>query len=197
MSGATEVILVARDDNYNIDIAKYYITTTLDDLVAEHPTEVFWALNKDLNYDNFDFNWKPDAENFLHINSFGNELSKDSDTYYINGPAYMLGHRDVNYVENTAIRFTTDIDMFYISRNNFDTRYSALKERFPKLQKTRYLNSWVETIVVLERQPQNSFGYLAASATTASLNLISIQAVGNKTWFMYLELSGHTGAIPT
>ena len=163
MSGATEVILVARDDNYNIDIAQYYITTTLDQLVSEHPTEVFWALNKDLNYDNFDFNWKPDAENFLHINSFGNELSKDSDTYYINGPAYMLGHRDVNYVENTAIRFTTDIDMFYISRNNFDTRYSELKERFPKLQKTRYLNSWVETINRCARKATTKFIWVLSS----------------------------------
>jgi hypothetical protein len=161
--GATEVILVAREQDHGRDLARYYITTTLEDLIAEHSTEVFWALNRDLNYDRFDFKWKPTEENFLHINSFGNELSKDSNTYYINGPAYILGHRDINYVEDAAITFTTDIDMFYISRNNYDTRFAELKARFPKLQKTRYLNSWVETINRCIRKATTKFVWILSS----------------------------------
>ena len=34
---------------------RYYIETTLEDLVELHKDEMFWALSKGLNYDDFDF----------------------------------------------------------------------------------------------------------------------------------------------
>jgi hypothetical protein len=38
--------------------------------------------------------------------------------------------------------------MFFVDRGNVDNinRYNELKERYPQIQKTRYLNSWVDTI---------------------------------------------------
>ena len=142
---ATEVKLM---EYTNKDlIPRYEIKTTLEDLIQEHIDEVFWALNSDLNYDKFNFSWTPNEENFMHINAFGTELSKDIQIYYVNGPLYKLGFKQYNYITNKDINIDHNLDMFYIERllDNKD-RYEELKSRFPKLQRTRYLNSWVDTI---------------------------------------------------
>ena len=147
---ATEVVLMERTDENSI--TKTYkihkIKTTLEDLIEEHSDEVFWAINPDLNYNKFDFNWKPNEKNFLHINVFGNEYSKNTQTYYVNGPMYMMGHREYNYVEGQTVEIDSNLSMFFVDRGNADNinRYNKLKERYPQLQKTRYLNSWVDTI---------------------------------------------------
>jgi hypothetical protein len=145
----TDVVYMERtEDVKNIIVNRYKIKTTIEDLINEHPNEVFWAINPDLNYDKFDFNWRPNEENFRHINIFGNEYSKNTQTYYINGPMYNLGHRELNYVEGKLIQVDSNLSMFFIDRSNDESmlRFSLLKNRYPQLQKTRYLNSWVETI---------------------------------------------------
>lgn len=143
---ATEVVLMEYEDTNRAGLVNCYtITTTLEDLIAAHADEVFWALNPDLTYDKFDFSWRPTNENFRHINTFGNEYSKNTQTYYINGPMYKLGHREYNYIAQD-FEIETNLIMFYIDRGNGGDRFDRLKLRYPQLQKTRYLNSWVETI---------------------------------------------------
>ena len=146
---ATEVVLMERTEGIKTHIVKRYtLKTTLEDLINEHPEEVFWALNPDLSYDKFDFSWRPNEENFRHVNVFGNEYSKNTQTYYVNAPLYLLGYTDVNYVEEQVVKTDTNLSMFFIDRSNNEssTRFNTLKEKYPKLQKTRYLNSWVDTI---------------------------------------------------
>ena len=147
--GATDVVLMKREIAERKIVNKYKITTTLEDLINEHSDEVFWAINPDLNYDKFDFSWRPTEENFRHINVFGNEYSKNTQTYYINGPMYMLGHREYNYVEDQTVPIdSSSLDMFFVDRynNKSQERYEKLKEKYPQIQKTRYLNTWVDTI---------------------------------------------------
>ena len=146
---AVDVVYMERMEAVqNIIVNRYKIKTTIEDLINEHPNEVFWAINPDLNYNKFDFNWRPNEENFKHVNVFGNEYSKNTQTYYINGPMYNLGHRELNYVESKLIQVDSNLSMFFIDRGNSESivRFSILKKRYPQLQKTRYLNSWVETI---------------------------------------------------
>lgn len=145
--GATEVKLMQRDHDFFI-VPKYYIKTTLEDLINEHITEVFWAINPDLNYDKFDFKWKPSEENFKHINVFGNETSKDTQTYYVNGPMVAMGFKDFNYIDTTLLDIDTKLSMFYIDTGNSNCteRFNKLKEKYPQIQKTRFINSWVDTV---------------------------------------------------
>ena len=148
-SNATDVVLMEYTDSNRIQaVKKYTITTTLEDLINEHIDEVFWALNSDLNYDKFDFTWRPNNENFRHINVFGTEQSKDIKTYYVNGPIYAMGYRDYNYITIEDIDVETKLAMFYVDRGNSlsNQRYNELLKVYPELQKTRYLNSWVDTI---------------------------------------------------
>ena len=149
VTDATDVVYMERtEDTGKIIVNQYKIKTTLEDLISEHPDEVFWAINPDLNYDKFDFSWRSNEENFRHINVFGNEYSKNTQTYYINGPMYILGYRELNYIEDQSIHIDSNLSMFFIDRSNRESneRFNQLKSRYPQLQKTRYLNSWVETI---------------------------------------------------
>jgi hypothetical protein len=146
---ATEVVYMEHTETTTKSVvSRYKIETTIEDLISEHPEEVFWAINPDLNYDKFDFSWRPDPVNFRHVNVFGNEYSKNTQTYYINGPMYMMGYRELNYVEDQSIQIDSNLSMFFIDRSNSESneKFNELKLRYPKLQKTRYLNSWVDTI---------------------------------------------------
>jgi hypothetical protein len=146
---ASEVVLMERSENIQkSEVNRYKIKTTLEDLIAEHPEEVFWAINPDLSYSRFDFNWRPNEENFRHVNVFGNEYSKNTQTYYVNAPLYMMGHREFNYVEDQKVEVDSNLSMFFVDKSNIESKYrfEELQKRYPKIQKTRYLNSWVDTI---------------------------------------------------
>ena len=149
MPDTSDVMLMEYTDKNRVSLVnRYKIQTTIEALIEEHPNEVFWALNPDLTYERFDFTWQPDDTNFRHVNVFGNEYSKNTQTYYINGPMYQLGHREFNYIEDQSLLIESNLSMFYIDRNNSagKDRYEQLKQRYPQLQKTRYLNSWIDTI---------------------------------------------------
>jgi len=137
------------------ELPKYYITTTLDDLVKQHPSEVFWALNKNINYDNFNFSWRPNIEQARYVHVFGSPESKLTHTYFVSGKMYSEGSKKFNFVE-TNIKVDSEYlselfnpsDMFYIDRGNKESqkRYEELKKLYPNIIKTRYLNNWAETI---------------------------------------------------
>ena len=144
-----------KDIIVNDNIPKYYIETDLDDLIDEHKNEIFWALNKNINYDNFDFNWRPSIEKARYIHVFGSPESELTQTYFVSGKMYQLGYRSFNFVEEDkkadseylATLFKPS-DAFFIDRGNPESseRFEKLKSIFPNIIKTRYLNGWVDTI---------------------------------------------------
>jgi hypothetical protein len=144
----TEIVLS------ELDFPKYYIKTTINDLIKEHTGEIFWALRSNINYENFDFSWIPSKENVYHINAFGSPDSETTQTYFVNGKMIQKGYSDINFVENIKLNeeylasLFKPVNMFYIDRGNKESQYrfDMLKERFPDIQKTRYLNTWVDTI---------------------------------------------------
>ncbi len=137
-----------------ISYPKYYITTTLEELIAEHPDEIFWALRENINYENFDFAWTPTKENVFHINVFGSADSETTQTYFVNAKMISNGYNQFNYVENKSLddeylaTLFKPIDMFFVDRSNKESseRFAKLKEKFPNIQKTRFLNTWVDTV---------------------------------------------------
>ena len=130
------------------DFPKYTITTTLEDLIEQHPNELFWALNPDLDYSEFDFDWRPNIEQSQYLHAFGSQDNINTQTYFVNAAAWLKGSKDINYVEDKTLNVKVNIDMFFVDRSNSESqaRFEKLKNKFPNIQKTRYLNSWVETI---------------------------------------------------
>ena len=141
-------------DIRKLSFPKYYIKSSLDNLIDEHPGEIFWALRENIDYNNFDFSWRPDEENVYHINVFGSTESEETQSYFVNGVMINKGYRALNYIENRKLDeeylagLFKKIDIFYIDRGNIEAteRFEQLKERFPYIQKTRYVGNWTETI---------------------------------------------------
>ena len=128
--------------------SRYTILTTLEDLIKEHPNELFWALNPDLDYSEFDFDWKPSIEQSQYLHAFGSQDSINTQTYFVNASSWLKGFKEINYVEDKTIDVKINIDMFFVDRSNSESqaRFEKIKIKFPNIQKTRYLNSWVDTI---------------------------------------------------
>ena len=137
-----------KDDTLEEVFARYTITTTLEELIRQHPNELFWALNPDLDYSDFDFNWRPSIEQSQYLHAFGSQDNINTQTYFVNAAAWLKGYTDINYVEDKTINVKINIDMFFVDRSNSESqlRFEKLKQKFPNIQKTRYLNSWVDTI---------------------------------------------------
>jgi len=140
--------------NQKIQYPQYYIETTLDRLIEQHKDEIFWALRKNIDYSKFDFDWKPTKEQAFNINTFGSPESEITQTYLVNGKFWQKGYRDLSFIENTKLDETylstlfKQVDAFFVDKGNKEsaTRFEQLKVKFPNLTKTRFLNSWVDTI---------------------------------------------------
>jgi hypothetical protein len=134
---------------------KYVITTTLEDLINEHKDEIFWAIRENIDYSRFDFNWKPSIEQARYLQVFGSPDSELTQTYFVSASMYLQGYKDLNFVEADkkadaeylATLFKAS-DMFFVDRGNAESRdrFEKLKLKYPGIQKTRFLNSWVDTI---------------------------------------------------
>ncbi len=138
-----------------IQINRYYLTTTIEDLAKQHPDELFWALNPDIDYTNFDFDWRPSIEQAEYVHAFGSAASEKTQTYFVNGPQWVKGNRAINWVQNVELtekalaEMFVKPDMFFVDRSNPESaaRFEALRAKYgTRIQKTRYLNSWVDTI---------------------------------------------------
>jgi hypothetical protein len=144
---------VLLSDN-KIQYPQYYIETTLEKLIEAHKDEIFWALRKNIDYTTFNFDWHPTKEQAFNINVFGSPDSETTHTYLVNSKMWHNGYRDINFVENVKLdeeylsKLFKPVDAFFVDKGNKEslTRFEQLKTQFPTLQKTRYLNSWVETI---------------------------------------------------
>jgi len=156
-----EVVFLERKEialPTSVKVPQYYIETTLEDLVNKHPNEIFWALNNDIDYEKFDFDWRPQIVNIQWENEyvyvFGSPESILTQTYFVNAAMYLQGNKDFKFVENETIseKYLATLfkksDMFFVDRGNKEAqeRFDKLKQRFPTIQKTRYLNTWVDTI---------------------------------------------------
>ena len=160
VDGATETVYKERIQRKSdgISIPKYYITTTLEDLVREHPTEIFWAIRKSIDYTDFDFDWRPAKvqiaweTDYVHV--FGSPESATTQTYFVSAKKFLGGFRNFKYVDDQGIdekslaKLFVKPDMFYVDRGNKESkeRFEKLQTRYPNMQKTRYLNSWVDTV---------------------------------------------------
>ena len=100
----------------------------------------------DLVYTDFDFSWRPDVYQSNYIHAFGSKDNINTQTYFVNSAIF--NDATINYVETDSIgEIQANLDMFYVDRGNKESkdRFAKLQERYPNIQKTRYLNSWVET----------------------------------------------------
>ena len=91
---------------------RYFVETTLEDLIKKHPNEIFWALNSELDYTEFDFDWRPNIEQSHYVHAFGSSESEVTQTYLVNSNMWDNGFKELNWVKDTALSDESLFKMF-------------------------------------------------------------------------------------
>lgn len=130
-------------------LPRYNIETTLEDLINEHPTERFWALNPEMDYKEFDFSWHPDASQMDYVHVFGSQWQKHSQTFYVNAPAYLKGNNHLNFVGDQKVVANSTLDIFYIDKGGEGSaeRFDSLALRHSQTLKTRFFGNTRDTLL--------------------------------------------------
>lgn len=128
-------------------LPRYYIETTIEDLIAEHVDEIFWALNKEMNYDSFDFSWHPDNSQRDYVHVFGSQWTKHAETFYIDAPSLSAELR-YNFVESQTARAASSTHIFYVDKSNSGSteRYEVLSAKCENISKLRFVKDMAATI---------------------------------------------------
>ena len=145
-------------------LPRYYIETTVEDLIAQHKDEIFWALSKEMDYDNFDFSWHPDNSQRDYLHVFGSQWTKHAQTFYVDAPS-LCSELQYNFVDTQAVRANSTIDIFYVDKSNSGSneRYEVLSSRCENISKIRYVESMYSTIKRASRKTRGSRFWVISS----------------------------------
>ena len=107
-------------------------------------TQHNWRVNSDVPVQ-FDFSWCPDPHDPPYIYVFGNqhwEGERSSTVEY-----HVPGATERKFVGDIRAKLST-LDIFYVDylNPNSNSRFEALKEKYPHIERIRYANSTMATI---------------------------------------------------
>ena len=143
----------------------------IDDMIAKlAPNNNNWEVREDIDVTRFDFSWVPHPSAKPYIYQFGTSANP------LDGPMYVVPGNEGEIINVPRVEIDVDdtiiedeqidiheestteqlenvssetVDMFFVDRGNPEAaaRFEALKAKYgTQIQKTRYLNSWVDTI---------------------------------------------------
>ena len=165
--GATEVKYVSDINvSFNAEaLPRYYIETTVEDLIKEHQGEVFWALNKEMDYDSFDFSWHPDNSQRHYLHIFGSQWQKHAQTFYVDTTSIDVESMESNYVTSQAVKANSSIDIFYVDKSNLGAadRYEELCKKYKNITKIRFVKNIYETIKRASRKAKTARFWIVSS----------------------------------
>lgn len=121
-----------------------------------------WKLFDEIDTSKFDFNWHHDPTEPPYIYTWGNK--------YIPGEVnptleyHVPGATQRKYMGNN-VDLDLNFDMFFIDRNNslHNEKFEKLKIKFPNLNKTRFVNTWIDTIKRCVNKSNTKFFYVLDS----------------------------------
>lgn len=119
-----------------------------------------WNIPEEINADNVDFSWHPHPKDQPYIHHFGSEYQVSIGlTYTVPGASQLkfAGDPPLIQKEKKAVQVQ---DIFYMDRSNALSlvRFKQLQQRYPHIQKIRYVNSIQDTIKrCLNKTKQNRF----------------------------------------
>jgi hypothetical protein len=107
-----------------------------------------WSVPEDLDASKIDFSWIPDPGDPPYIYHFGSEHQRSSGLVYT-----VPGASEIKFVDEIPLLNDTKsalqaLSIFYLDKSNplSKRRFEKLKERYPEIQKIRYVNSLMDTI---------------------------------------------------
>ena len=112
------------------------------------PCKSNWTVPEEITAENIDFSWVPDPGESPYIYHFGSDYQMSIGLTYTVPDATELkfaGEPPLVVKEKKAIAVS---DIFYMDRSNAVSavRFAKLQERYPHIQKIRYVNSIMDTV---------------------------------------------------
>jgi hypothetical protein len=133
---------------------EYHVTGATERKFMEYPrakllkTLDCWTVPEELEVDNIDFSWCPDPGSPPYVYHFGTDYQRTVGLIYaVPGATELKFAGEVPRVSMTQ-SVVTVLEIFYLDHSNAssDTRFDALQQRYPHIQRVRYVNSTLDTI---------------------------------------------------
>jgi hypothetical protein len=124
------------------------------------PNQQQWVTPDEIDQANVDYSWIPDPGSPPYIYHFGTDYQTSVGlTYTAPGATELKFAGDIPRIEITKSAVTV-LDIFYMDRSNAMSaqRFAQLQERYPHIQKVRYVNSVMDTVKrCVTKTKQNRF----------------------------------------
>ena len=113
-----------------------------DQYVNRLPDRTNWIVPEEIDEASVDFTWHPSPHDPAYNYHFGDDYQESSGLIY-----QVPGATDIKLLEGFNTK-TVAPDIFFIDKLNQQSaqRFESLKQRYPNVQKVRYMNSMLETI---------------------------------------------------
>jgi hypothetical protein len=130
------------------------------------PDRTFWHTPEDVDPEKIDYSWRPDPGSPPYVYHFGTQhQSSVGVTYTVPGATEIKFAGDIPVISsiNTVM---INFDIFYLDHSNplSQTRFQALRERYPDCQRVRYVNSLVDTVKRCAAKSRTSSFWILSSS---------------------------------
>lgn len=112
------------------------------------PDNSCWTVPEEVDSTNIDFSWVPHPNDTPYVHHFGSEYQMSIGlTYTVTGATELKFEGEIPRLAKDK-KAVDVVDIFFIDRSNNTSaaRFNALQERYPHIQRVRYVNSFMDTI---------------------------------------------------
>ena len=108
-----------------------------------------WVVPEEVDAHTIDFSWVPHPKDQPYIHHFGTEYQHSVGLTYT-----VPGAKEIKFAGEIPLKHTENakslqvLDIFFVDKSNVSSaaRYRRLQERYPHVQKVRYVNTMMDTI---------------------------------------------------
>jgi hypothetical protein len=147
---------------YLVPTVGYSDTNYHSDLIIPRLADLSnWSIPEEVNASTVDYSWHPNPLDPPYIYHFGTEYQHSIDlTYTVDGATEIkfAGEIPVTSAVQNSTEAIAVLDIFYLDRSNAvsASRFARLQERYPHIQRVRYVNSVMDTIKRCLNKTKNS-----------------------------------------
>lgn len=133
---------------------EYHVPRATERKFMDHPRACLlsdpgpWSVPEELDPDNIDFSWCPDPGSPPYIYHFGTDYQATVGlTYTVPGATELKFAGEVPRIKQ-AQPVVTVLEIFYLDHSNAASaaRFDALQQRYPTVQRVRYVGSILDTV---------------------------------------------------
>jgi hypothetical protein len=134
----------------------------LDHAAEQCRTGCFWYLNSNVDYTEFDFNWRPVPWESEYIHVFPSGNNRDGGVYFAN--ASTVDKRQWHYRDNPVVNRVSP-QIYYVDHGNEESldQFIQLQKRYPGIIKTRFIGEYLDIFKRIVNQANTDYVWIVNS----------------------------------